>query len=178
MPASCRRAMSGPAQARYAMRRGTFRGSHPRPPQLAVTTRRRPMSWGVRCRCSRGSCGRRSTYEAYSSGGPGSGGGGSQREPCSRPTGSAPKGDIIERHNGPRRHFHGDRSGRVKAGAEQGRPRAPRGGGGRGLAHPGRSKPPAAGALQTHGVRGLLGAPGFGTGAQAAVVPGVIVPPL
>ena len=31
--------MSGPAQARYAMRRGTFRGSDPRPPQLAVTTR-------------------------------------------------------------------------------------------------------------------------------------------
>ena len=72
------------------MRRGTFRGSDPRVPQLAVTTRRRPMSGGLRCRCSRGSCGRRSAYEPYSSVGPGSEGGGLHRVPCSRPTGTAP----------------------------------------------------------------------------------------
>ena len=72
------------------MRRGTFRGSDPRPPQLAVTTWRRPMSGGLRSRCSRASCGRRSAYEAYSSGGPGFGAGGVQRVPCSRPTGTAP----------------------------------------------------------------------------------------
>ena len=39
-PETCRWAMSGSARARYAMRRETFRGSDPRPPQLAVTTQR------------------------------------------------------------------------------------------------------------------------------------------
>ena len=72
------------------MRRGTFRGSNPRPPQLAVTTRSLPTLGGLRCRCPRGSCGRRSVYEAYSSGRPGSGGGGSHLVPCSWPTGTAP----------------------------------------------------------------------------------------
>ena len=55
-----------------------------------MMTRSLPTSGGLCCRCSKGSCGRRSVYEAYSSGRPGSGGGGSHLVPCSRPTGTAP----------------------------------------------------------------------------------------
>ena len=55
--------------------------------------------------------------------------------------------------------------------------RAPGGEGGRGLPHPGCAEPSAAGALQPHGLRGPPGALGLVLGVQAAVVPGVIVPP-
>ena len=87
-------------------------GSDPRPPQLAMTTRRRPMSRGLRCKCSRRSCGMRSVYETCSSGGawiwgwrfaPGT----LQSTHRYRPG----LGHIPEFDNGPSPRLHGDRCG-------------------------------------------------------------------
>ena len=72
------------------MRRRTFRRSDPTPPPLAVTTQSVPTSGGLHRTCSRGSCGKRSAYQAYFCGGLEFGKGGSHLALCSQPTGTAP----------------------------------------------------------------------------------------
>ena len=128
-PASCKLATSGSTQAWYATRRETFRGSNPRGPQLAATTQSLPASRGLHYRWSRGSCGRRSAYEAYSLGGTGSGDGGSHLAPCSWPTGTAPGRTVPPNlHDGLRRRLHGNRCGGVEGYIEWPRCGAPGGG--------------------------------------------------